>query len=463
MGVAENKINFSYNFIDVQFLSWYANEAAIEDTLKWEPEFEIAFDHSPATHSVAYMDALLYLRINKDKFAASIAVRTVFSLTKANEDKYHDKTIAWLMDNAIAHCRGMCSIKCMEEKIALPVIPYFTFNQLWTKANLVIFKPSVSALSHAKELSERNITALSGGKVIGINKIRSAILWFDVLDEALYEITPTGENKLTASINFNYDYERANETEWKMHFDFGIKCTPLAEIKVRTSYQIECGEEELFTNNVLAPMVEEAFTNCITAFKEQCAENKLPFKGDLKLDEQFITGLCGDIINKYFGTRKPDDERNKEMLKDGLRLTVGGNTQLLVKGTFMIMDEILFLNHAFNRKANVKLMADNILMETKYYTVKQNCMQIEKGPIALSWLHSIMYCICVDVAIQILLSDHAQTLEKVLHKNNFTELRQREFIKFGNDLLSRLNQSLKESGTRITNLEERKDWAALIQ
>ncbi|MEO5569753.1 MAG: hypothetical protein ABIT08_02365 [Bacteroidia bacterium] len=462
--MAENKITFTYNITDIQLLAWDVDATQVTDKMKWEPEPEVALDHlSKPDYSLVWLDVALFLGENRNEYAAMIKVRTIFSVKGLDRNKFPTSAIAWLMDFAIAHCRSICACKCSEEKISLTVIPYYTFKRLHEYASLCVFKPSVIALTHGNSISQKNISALAGSQVIGIDTLRTIILFFEPLPADHPESNLPGNREDKATINFNFDYERLPENEWKMYIDAGIEYATVAKIKVRTVYALQCTEKDLFTDDVLIRMIEETFKNCILSLKDQCKLNHVEFDGELQLGEEVFQDLSENAISQYYDSRKKDAMNNKALLQPGLSLTVGGNTRLVVRGTFMIMDEVMFLNPLFDRAHNRQVLAENIITDPTYYTVKYNCMEIETGPIQLSWMHTVIFYLCLDAAMQLLVSNHSETLQPVLLKNNFTEFRQEEFIRFGNDLFNSLNKSLKDSGMHITNLEDRRDWASLLR
>ena len=160
--------------------------------------------------------------------------------------------------------------------------------------------------------------------------------------------------------------------------------------------------------------------------------------------------------------RKMDDIKNKKLNVEALTLTQGKLTYLSVMACFMIMDEILFLNKAFNRKHNLEVFSD-AMPETFYYTLKLRCLKIETKKIKLTLKDTIWFCICLDCALQMLIDDHADKLMPSLLKNGLTAEKQKAFISFADGMLRDMREKWKADGARITNLEKRYDWNALIK
>ena len=126
------------------------------------------------------------------------------------------------------------------------------------------------------------------------------------------------------------------------------------------------------------------------------------------------------------------------------------------------MDEILYLNPNFNHEHNQDAISANNVPYVIYFTLKHRCLGITEGKIKLSWLHTFMFYQCLDLALKILLSDQGELLQESLLKRNFTDLRQKEYIKFGSDFIKTLKNSLKKDGAEINVINEPVDWAAII-
>ncbi|MEO8147217.1 MAG: hypothetical protein ABI723_06250 [Bacteroidia bacterium] len=457
MGTTNQTISFNYNFVDIKLLQWKAGEEKADAAMIWRPRFEIAFDHHSRSYPLVYVDAAVFLGISDNEFSAMIKVRSVFSITKFENDAYPQAAIAWLMEFALSHCRAIAVCKCNEENLNLPPIPYFKFERLQELASLALYKSSVTALSHGGDYPENE-----GSLAKGVNRLKVHILWFTVPEKSNVISLQGEEENGKASISFNYDYQKINEQQWKVYLDWGISIAGTAKIKVRSGFAPAYTEDELFNETNLVPLLEEAYNNCMHAFSKQCSMHGINREGAIDPGKDHFEDIGKSIIKQYFQSRKKDDERNTGLHAAGFSLTVGDNTRLVVKATFMILDEILFLNPAFNHRHNQQMLADSMVHEPLYYTVKYNCLEIENGAIKLNILHTVMFCICLDVALQLLLDHHADDLQPVFAKYNFTPLRQQEFIKFGSHIYKMFSDK-KDEGFRITNLEEHKDWTSMIK
>ncbi len=161
-------------------------------------------------------------------------------------------------------------------------------------------------------------------------------------------------------------------------------------------------------------------------------------------------------------SRFRDDELNPKGKVGLLTLTPGKLTLLLVNGTFMILDEVLHSNKAFDLAHNQEVFHD-IIPESVYYTTKLNCMALEKGTIKLKFVHNIFFQICIDCALQLILDNHFEKLIPVMNERGFNEEKQQKYINYGNKFLNDLRESYKKSGATIENLQTRYDWNSMLK
>lgn len=468
----DNRKSFTiaYGNHKIQLLEWDIEEDFKPDeTLKWEPEFEVHIDKEikPEYYTIT-MDVAFYLCINKEEYAAMIKVRNVFYTSKPASKRETDSLIGKLMDIAITHARAMCVAKALEEKINLPLIPFFSLMKLHEITSLLLIKPSLLAFTHERREMIKEFTVKVNKRPVNFDFIKTRSLWFIPKPPTHPDSIIAGYTDLLgdmqATLSFNFDYEYSHTDNWKMHLDFSLQILPLAAIKQRSSFSFSGKDSVLFAPQVFEVMVEETINNCVKAFKEQCAVHNIEFDGDVTSTPEMVKGLSDNAREQYEAGAKPHRDKENPMYDQGMYFTPGGNTLLVMKGTFMIMDELLFLNPLFNHKHNLeKVQAIGGIFEAHYETIKANCLELENGPIQLNWMHTVFFFVCLDIALQMVLSDHVDTLASSFIAKNFIDIRQQEFITFGNQIYEHLTAGLIRDGAHITNLEERHNWAEIIQ
>lgn len=292
----------------------------------------------------------------------------------------------------------------------------------------------------------------------------STCLWFteyDLKEEAI--LTPDASLQTPkASLNLNFDYEKIDDIHWLLYLDIGFDLKPVAKICNRTSFKVNCNEETLFTNQTLIKMIPEALKNCIKEFNNCCKAAGLKSDWEPTGIEKSNESFAKTLIHQYSSSRKYDDIRNKSLMTEGLSLTPGRLTNLAVKLTFTIMDELLFLNKNFDTPHNRNQLNKQIPIPY-FYTLKVKCLVLEKEKINLTWMQTVFFFLSMECALQMLIGDHYEKLISSLEVKGITNKDCDSFISYGTKLLAEMHAHLKKMGTNISNLEEKHDWNLLIR
>lgn len=455
-------VDLTYQVKNIQLLEWELSEVpGEEEALVWEPEFEVATDYeSEAPAIIVTIDIACYLQDESKEYLVYLKARSVFTVSLLNADKPGSGTMAYLIDMALSNTRGICAAKAEEEKAWMPVIPFITFKRLQEAASLLVYKLSAEGLSYERKPINKLIP---GGEPVALMLVNKRILWFTTASEADALIYTTGDDEETANFSFAYDYDLPPGINWMLYGDVTMKIKAKGCLKMRSSFSATCSPDVLFSPEIFGKVVEESFLGIIEVFKKQCEKYNIPFIGNVQLDPEIFEPITSTCIEQYFRHRQKDDERNQPVFIPFLNLTQGGNTKLIMRGTFLILDQVLFLHPAFNHKHNQLALTAIMLHETMYYTLKHKCMEIEFDKIALSLFYTIMLYHCLDIALQVLLSEHGDTLQPTLEQNNFTQFRQQEYIRFCSGLFKHLNETFYKPGMHIGNLDKKNDWASVIQ
>lgn len=266
-----------------------------------------------------------------------------------------------------------------------------------------------------------------------------------------------------ADINFNFDYECIGKEAYLFHIDIGFCIKSWANILVRTSFQVPFQQnlDLLFVREVTMPMVDIALKTCVDAFMQCCENHLIAYPDSIELPKETVDNFSNTMIDLYFNYRKVDDMANKEMIDQHfLSFTPGSITQLMLNGTLMITEQVLWLHPGFNRSHNREIFPVPMPI---YNTIKLKCLKIEDSKIEFNMLQSTFLLLCMDCALSLLFSDHAPLLTQILEALNFTLEDQDKYIKETNKFLISVRKSMEESGTTISNLENRPDWNSIIQ
>jgi len=456
------QVGLTYQIKKIQLLEWELSDIPGEDeALVWEVEFEVATDYeSEAPAIIVTIDIACYLQDKNKEYLVYVKTRSALTVSMRNGNKPGSGTMAYLIDVALSNTRGMCAAKADEENVWMPVIPFITYKRLEETASLLVYKPSAEALSYERKPINKAIPGAAHAALILVNK---RILWFTAASEADALIYNAGDEKETANFSFAYDYDLPPGKNWTLYGDVTMKIKAKGCLKMRATFTATCSSGVLFSEEIFGKVVEESFAGIGDHFKKQCEKYNIPFIGDVQLASEMFDPITTTSIQQYFGHRQKDDERNKAAFIPYLNLTQGGNTCLIMRGTFLILDQVLFLHPAFDHKHNQQAVTESMLFETIYYTLKHKCMEIEFDKISLTLFHTILLYQCLDIALQVLLSEHGDTLQPALEQNNFTQFRQQEYIRFCSSLFKQLNDAFHKPGMHIGNLDKKTDWPTVIR
>jgi len=289
-------------------------------------------------------------------------------------------------------------------------------------------------------------------------------LWFLPYQPTDPEVLNTdyNDNKLNAALRHSFDYEKPGKDIWILHIDIEINVIPFAKIKVRTSFQVSCTREILFRPDILDSINKIAIQGAEKGFFELCKIHNIATNFPKILNqEEYLENIREGVINQYNYRikNKPNIPKNNE---GAIHLTTGKKTLLLTQGTFIILDNVLHVNKLFDLTNNQKVFHD-IIPEPIYYTIKLICMELTEKKISLKFLHAVLFQICLDCALQLLLDRHAQTLQPAIIKAGLTTEVQKNFIEFGSSTLRQFRKDYKTCGAKIKDLEIKYDWNSLIK
>ncbi|MGE0635100.1 MAG: hypothetical protein AB7G44_00990 [Bacteroidia bacterium] len=276
-------------------------------------------------------------------------------------------------------------------------------------------------------------------------------------------VTDKAGGKDSATVYFTYDYERLTNQEWLFHADVTLNYIPYGKQITRTTFNFVCSPAELFSKAIISLIIKEAIKNAITSFTTYRAHNNMPVVSPVEVPEQVISNFAADAIeiyNKHFAQQEKDNYALASI--PGMKLTPGGYTTLTVKGTFMILNHILYEDPVFDNEYNRNALGNYMTVEI-YQTLKWKCLHIENEDVQLSWFHTVLFFLCLDCALQLLLGEHADKLTPRLEKYGMIPSIQKDYIKFSSDMLRNLKQQMKNGGMIVSNLDEQIDWNSLMR
>lgn len=299
---------------------------------------------------------------------------------------------------------------------------------------------------------------------IDLDVVNKVWLWFEEIDDdSLDAILAVAEgDDCKVSMQHAFDYERLENNQWLLHIDVGIKVVPVARILVRTSFQYEAEEKFAFRHEILEMMNSTAIQHAVQAFNEQCKSRNIEYVVKQEEFLKYSGSLSVNMIEQYNGYRKKNDECNRELYIPGLAVTPGTHQPIVAKSAFIILDEVLFYNKAFNRENN-RDEFEKIIPLPLYQTLKLKLLNSEKESVQLTWFHTILLSMLLDASLQIMIGPHEETILPSITKRGLTEACRKILLKEGTALLAQMKKHLQKSKTKVTNLEKYYDWNTIFQ
>ncbi|SDC85333.1 hypothetical protein [Williamwhitmania taraxaci] len=262
----------------------------------------------------------------------------------------------------------------------------------------------------------------------------------------------------------NFDYDTLFDGTKRVYIDIGIVGNSI-DVMYRSGIEFNgtnISWEEIFTNNFLYNRVEDAINNGYEAYLDFCKKQNISYPHHLIANKRQVEAFTSSIVNQYNIRRDSDIEHEYLINTIGLECATGTDTILLIKGTFAILDEILFTNLAFKNALNRDSFGD-IVPIPKYATIRYTCMQIEYEDILLSFFDSILLYQMIDCALQLLVGDKSEIVKVMLAKIGIADEEQRMYTKLGTELFTRLREMLQQANARIINCENFIDWNSMLQ
>ncbi len=299
---------------------------------------------------------------------------------------------------------------------------------------------------------------------INVKLFQSFPIWFHPKDITLSQIigNPADANKVTYSAAF--DYEKISAAQLRVYIDMYFE-TQQAELTHRCGFQFKFTNPDwdaIFVSTALHSLVISAIDKSCLCYNRLCAENQVSAPM-LKFEDEVATKITENFINKYYTYRKPEDTRNAYLINNtGLIWSKGKNTIILLQCTFIILDAFLYDNQGFDNIHNREEF-EKVLPFTKYLTLKFNCREIENKSVKLSFLNAIFLLQCVDCALKLLLGNKEEVLIPTIEARGMDEEIRSVYIVEGGKFIKQMNDSFKNSGARVINLETFYDRDALFR
>jgi hypothetical protein len=275
--------------------------------------------------------------------------------------------------------------------------------------------------------------------------------------------TETPEGMVDLVVQCAFDYKRYKNKEWSVYIDISFSAAGYFDAYLRSCFFLK-RDLELFIPETIEPMMEQALEQTGETILAKCKENNLAF-GDnfVPFNETLRRNFTNEIIDIFNRQRLEQEREEKETrVEEGLTIPADSVGLIVLTGTIVIIDKVMFDNEAFDWKNNSEVFAEAVPISS-YLTMREECIALKDKPILLNWYSTTYLVICIDCALQLLLGPKSEKLEKAVANQGFNSETTKQYISDSSKILANLKPGFKRDGIDIPNLEKGYDWNSLLK
>jgi hypothetical protein len=264
-----------------------------------------------------------------------------------------------------------------------------------------------------------------------------------------------------------YDYATLPNNRREFYTDISVKLPHMASVMIRMQFNVIAEVfdwDYLFTFENIKPILTMSIDSALKEFRYICIKHDVDLtagmkNADPKVPEELIDQLCENTVEEYLNHRKPYDTANALAMKEiEINCPPTDPVNITLNLTFLVMEQILFNHHGFNRRHNREVFF-NIVPEMKFNSLRMKCIQIRKQQVDLTVVDLHYFLICMDCAIQTALGDKGQLLIQVMEERGANTDVQNLWYKNASDLIKACRGSVEMSIKR----GEKFDWSKMIR
>ena len=304
--------------------------------------------------------------------------------------------------------------------------------------------------------------------------IDASELWYEVYTSAnpdfrssaeqIKEDETPGEGQVVAIIN-NFDYADLPDNKWQMYYYITLHIPDVVSYTTTIKYEFEMEDFEwgdFFDAKLVRSSLVLAIQSAIQHLQARVKLDALTMPTNTELmqegympDDSLIDKMCQDMEDNYFYVRRPDDVENYlAMRKIHLAHKHSQQSYISLKLTFAVLAEILFDNELFNRKHNREVFFKHV-PEMKFYSLWLKCNDMAGRDVALNGVETSLFLICVECALQVVLSEKGDRMIPGLNERKFTkEIR---------DIWFKTSEKLLNAFPKEADDPEDIEWDTLIE
>ena len=286
-----------------------------------------------------------------------------------------------------------------------------------------------------------------------------SVIQFDWLKEDLVDKSPSEFQFITGS-----DIDFIEENVFLFHLDFKMGLERFFYIHMRTVFRMEIESKNVFRFYPQKDMIMTTFDyvkDAIAQYHEEVGKKFNPVNFD-QIPEYFWDDYIRKLYRDNIHTGiEGDGDTDSSWRKIYYTFQQDYASSLLIKGTMLVIDEILFNNPAFNRKEN-QLRLHQIIPPNYYLTLRGDLNKLDQGPVGINFKKYIFLIVAIECVCHILTTDHLDYMEERLDSMNFGEEYRKEYIRIAEPFARDSKANIKSGGLTIGNWENVYDWDKLI-
>jgi hypothetical protein len=219
----------------------------------------------------------------------------------------------------------------------------------------------------------------------------------------------------------------------------------------------------IIEEGLLLPMAERSVDDFNATFEKLCSEANITFEKQIDLP-----GLAQEIVinlQENINSRISDAKSNKIFLEsNGLHLTPGTRTNLFLRGTLMINDQLFMLSPNCDRLHNRDMLFEQAKIPfQRYLDLRIKCLQAFNEKTVFNFYETIILFNCTEIAVQILLNPNYDNIANDLMTLGLKGDRIPEYIKIATEIRKSVNEAYAKSKVDYRNTIPVIDWPVLLK
>ncbi len=255
----------------------------------------------------------------------------------------------------------------------------------------------------------------------------------------------------------SYDIEFGKNGGIILHLDTEMVIPDVLNSALRKSYRIKCSLEELFTANIMEPLI----WNGLIYMRNDMTERHE--KGEHKIDMDAIE-ISAHVVENLTKTFLEGDEKagtkiahDDDLHQPILSIKTPGFFSLLSIVVINVFTQLLYSNKNFDNRFN-RHAVKNIFSDCHFQTMRNLFWKMHEKEVILNLKYFFLFFSLVDATCQLLVGDHAEDFYEDLLKSNITPENRILFLKEAQKHYKDAIEFLEKNNIEAPFLKKTRDW-----